>query len=364
MSRRYAVAMALLAMSLVAPMSVAPIGVAAQQFTPRGHDITLVIGAPGTSDFAEQFARWAGRWRGIAERGEIEMEVIGETESNKSDYEILRSRVSSWNDPGTTHWIVFIGHGTHREGESKFNLRGPDVRASELAKWLNVTQIDASELQRNAPMVIVNCSSSSGPFVNALSAPGRVVVTATASASEHNFARFGDYFSEAMLSLESDLDHDHEISVLEAFLRASKQTQRFYESEARIATEHALIDDNGDALGTRAKAFRGTRVIANAKGDTDIDGQLARRIALPMGIDGQTQPLSDAQSVTRDRIEIQIETLRRRKHEMAEVTYYDEFELLMLELAQIYQAASQEQQGSREHDGGDAVTPAKASDQE
>ncbi|EMI51799.1 hypothetical protein [Rhodopirellula sallentina] len=356
MSRKFAIAMVLFVMCLVAPMSVT-----AKQSAPRGHDITLVIGAPGTSEFAEQFAQWADRWRGIAERGEIEIEVIGETESSESDYETLRSRVSSWSDSGTTHWIVFVGHGTHREGESKFNLRGPDVTASELAKWLNTTSANASDPQLKAPLVIVNCSSSSGPFVNALSAPGRIVVTATESATEQNFARFGDYFSEAMLSLESDLDHDHEVSVLEAFLRASKQTQRFYESESRIATEHALIDDNGDALGTRAKAFRGTRVIANAKGEADIDGQLARRVAFPMGINGQTPQLSDEQSVERDHIEMQVETLRRRKHEMPETTYYDELELLMLELAKIYQAASQEQQGS---DGANVVTPAKASDQE
>ena len=50
---------------------------------------------------------------------------------------------------------------------------------------------------------------------------------------------------------ETDIfDHDDEVSVLEAFLSASAKVGEFYESESRIATEHAPIDDNGDGKGT------------------------------------------------------------------------------------------------------------------
>src|SRR5687768_17002490 len=108
-------------------------------------------------------------------------------------------------------------------------------------------------------MVIVNCASGSGPFMNALSAPQRVVITATKSGQEQNFARFGDYFSSSISAPEADLDKDGQTSVLEVFLSAGHRVTEFYEQESRLATEHSLLDDTGDALGTPADWFQGVR---------------------------------------------------------------------------------------------------------
>ena len=113
--------------------------------------------------------------------------------------------------------------------------------------------------------MIVNCASASGPFVNRLSGENRIVVTATKSGTEHNYARFGEYFARAIASPDSDLDHDDEVSVHEAFLRASAEVRQFYETEDRILTEHALIDDNGDGKGTPASMFRGMRAQRDRK---------------------------------------------------------------------------------------------------
>ncbi len=49
-------------------------------------------------------------------------------------------------------------------------------------------------------------------------------------------------------AIVADLDKDGQVSLLEAFLIASRRTLEFYKVEGRIATEHALIDDNGDGL--------------------------------------------------------------------------------------------------------------------
>ena len=49
-------------------------------------------------------------------------------------------------------------------------MRGPDLEASELAAWL---------LAFERPLAILNCSSSSAPFLKKLSAKGRIVITAT-----------------------------------------------------------------------------------------------------------------------------------------------------------------------------------------
>jgi hypothetical protein len=41
----------------------------------------------------------------------------------------------------------------------------------------------------------------------------------------------------------------------------------FYEADGRLATEHALLDDNGDSLGTPADFFRGDGVFVQPKWD-------------------------------------------------------------------------------------------------
>ena len=81
-------------------------------------------------------------------------------------------------------------------------------------------------------------------------------VTATRSGYQHNYARFGKFLAEALSNPKNDLDKDGQISLLESFLSASHRTTEFYKTEGRLATEHALLDDNGDGLGTPATWFR------------------------------------------------------------------------------------------------------------
>ena len=229
-------------------------------------------------------------------------------------------------------WLVLIGHGTYARDVAKFNLRGPDVSAKELSEWLESVE---------RPLVVVNCSSASGPFINRLSRTGRVIVTATKSGTEQNYARFGKYFAEAILSPDSDLDHDDAVSVQEAFLRASAGVQEFYDNEVRISTEHALIDDNGDQRGTPAKMFRGVRPIAAAKDGGELDGNLAKRIALaPIG---SVLRLSPDQTTRRDALERQLEKLREQKDRLDEEAYLATIEPIMIELAKIYRDAESRQ---------------------
>ena len=118
-------------------------------------------------------------------------------------------------------WIVLIGHGTYDGREAKFNLRGADVTDLELAEWL-------SPVKRQ--VVVINCASASGPFINRLSGPNRVVVTATKSGFEMNFARFGQYLAEAIADPRADLDKDGQVSLLEAYLTAEQPGRRVLSS--------------------------------------------------------------------------------------------------------------------------------------
>ncbi len=225
---------------------------------------------------------------------------------------------------------MLIGHGTFDRELAKFNLRGPDISGAELAK-----QLDAI----HRPLIIVNCSSSSGPFINRLSGDGRVIVTATNSGVEQNYSRFGDHLSAAIADPAADLDHDEQVSLLEAFLSASAGVARFYEQEARLATEHSLLDDNGDKLGTPPTFFRGIRAVQSARGGAEPDGQAAHRYIL---VPGKNQPvLSASQLQRRDQLEAAIEELRAQKSTLAEARYYEHLETLMVQLARLYEEADQ-----------------------
>ena len=59
-----------------------------------------------------------------------------------------------------------------------------------------------------------------------------------------------DWFVQAFTDDVADVDHDERLSVLEAYRYARNEVERFYESENRLLTEHALLDDNGDGEGT------------------------------------------------------------------------------------------------------------------
>ena len=76
----------------------------------------------------------------------------------------------------------------------------------------------------------------------------------------------------------ADLDKDGAVSVLEAFLIASRRAGEFYRENDRLVSENALLDDNGDGMGTPVDWFRGVRTQKKAKGKSSADGKLSRLV--------------------------------------------------------------------------------------
>jgi hypothetical protein len=220
---------------------------------------------------------------------------------------------------------VFIGHGTFDGRSAKFNLRGPDISADDLAATLKPCK---------RPLAVIQCASASGPFLNALSAPGRVIITATRSGYEVNATRFGNYFARAVADPAADLDKDGQTSLLEAFLMASRQVDDFYKEAGRLATEHALLDDNGDGLGTPADWFRGVRAVQKAADGKTVDGIRAHQMFLVRS--ATEQELSPALRARRDELESQLSALRDRKSQMKEDDYYNHLERILVEMAKLY----------------------------
>ncbi len=286
----------------------------------------IVIGAAGEESYAEIFRAAAMQWVEACHANEIEVILVdgaGSEENQESD----RERVLGWieSEPATERWLVLIGHGTSDRDASNFNLRGRDLSDEDLAKSLGK--------QEGSRWLIVHGGSSSGPWINALSGPNRVVVTATKSGAEQNYARFGEYLSLAINDPDSDLDHDHQISVLEAFLAASKRVTQFYSNEDRIPSEQALLDDNNDKKGTPAVFYRGVRPVKSPAEGLKPDGLLASRIQIASL--KKQMALTFAQQSEIEHLEEQLEVLRARKQLLEESAYYGELESLMMEVIRV-----------------------------
>ena len=289
-------------------------------------DLILIQGSPGEPQYAEIFSRWCERWKKAAERGQLKVTLISpESAGDGQKEQFLKQLALQRTASPLPLWVVMIGHGTFDGRTAKFNLTGPDLSARELNEAL-------AEVARLS--IVVNCSSSSAPFIEKLSQENRIVVTSTRSGEQVNFSRFGEFFSEAIGSLDADLDKDRQTSLLEAFLSASRQTTEYYEAEGLIPTENALIDDNGDGTGTRANAFEGVRATATPeKPGVFLDGFRAHQMHLVAG--AETLQLSPEQLTQRNELERQVELLRLQKKDLPEEEYYQRLEVLFLEMAEL-----------------------------
>ncbi len=296
--------------------------------------VLVVVGADGTKEYGQQFREWAARWEKAASAAQADFTAIGLSEqlpdqAGKSDRDLLQEQLGKIAPASPESlWLVLIGHGTYDGKTARFGLRGPDFTPTDLAAWLKPFE---------RPLAIIDCTSSSGPFLNELSGPNRVCVTAARSGSEFNYARFGDYISSAITDSHADLDKDDQTSLLEAFLLASSGVREFYAAEGRLATEHALIDDNGDKLGTPADWFAGLRATKTAKDGATLDGLRASQFVLVKSAREAQLPAS--LRARRDQLELALAEIRQQKAKLSEDDYLAKVEPILVELSKLYESA-------------------------
>ena len=225
------------------------------------------------------------------------------------------ARLQSVVKTGDQITIYLIGHGSGAEEESKFNIVGPDITGMQFAEMLDV--FDQQD------MVIVNTTSASYGFSASLSSEGRVVVSSTRSSSEKFDPVFSNYFIEALDNRNGDRDKNNRVSILEAFNYAKSNVEEFYEEQGRLASEHAGLDDNGDAL------FSLNPTTA------EIDGRLAE-IAYIDNLVDDTSGLSEEAIRLKSRmqeLERSVFILRGRKAEFLEADYWQQMDELLVALA-------------------------------
>lgn len=296
----------------------------------------LIGGLGGSSDHTTQFERYLSETRrGLIEQFGFEaanVTVLGETsiadrpwvettstsENIRSVFERLAASVGANDDL----YIVLFGHGSFDGTNAQLNIPRRDLNDVDYDEL--VSQVNARQV------VFINTASSSGPFVDALSAPGRIIVTATRSGTERNETTFPRFVVEALSSGSADLDRNGETSVAEVFAFASEQTTRAFADANNLATEHALIDDNGDGKGTEWDKLEGS-----TDGAVASVTRLNSRSASLAGLSPENRGAASELLSHKERLEIEIAEAKSRKASLSTDEYYAKLEVLFVELARL-----------------------------
>jgi hypothetical protein len=205
--------------------------------------LLVVVGLAGDPEHGELFEKWAHGLAGTASEhlgvGKANITTLTGDAATRAGVSKAFAALASAAGPDDTVMVVLFGHGTFDGRAAKFNLPGPDMTPDDFAPLLA-----AIKAQR---LVFVNTASASGPFVEALKGPGRVVVAATRSGAEKYATLFGGPFVDAFSSEAADANRDGKVTILEAYEFANKQVAAAFQREGILQTEHASIDDTARA---------------------------------------------------------------------------------------------------------------------
>lgn len=291
----------------------------------------IVVGLGGSAEYREAFHTYGmSLYAALTQRHGIPTEnvtLLAEREDLAPDAFADRStranllkalgELAGRANPQDRIVIVLIGHGTAQGDEPRFNLPGPDLGPEDFMAGLTAFPTQT--------LALIHTGSASGGFVAPLSGPNRVIVAATRTARERNATEFPRYFVEAVTGDGADLDKDGQISLLEAYVYARQEVERFYQDENELLTEHSVLDDNGDGEGSHEASLAGP------------DGQLAATFLLGSGAGTATQTTDDPvlARLYEERQEIQgrIDGLQAVREAMEEEQYQAQLEDLLVELA-------------------------------
>lgn len=173
-------------------------------------------------------------------------------------------------------WIFLIGHGNYDGKRAWFHVAGRDPSNEDVGRWMDDV--------RCREQVIWLMHSSSGWFVKPLSREGRIVIAATAADDESNETEFPHALAAVSKMPIAKLDRDENkvVTIAELYTAVTAEVLRRFQSDKRLPTEHAQIDDNGDGIGTediQQKLSEDSVLKPGSK--TKVDGDLARTTVVP-----------------------------------------------------------------------------------
>jgi len=188
--------------------------------------------------------------------------------------------------PEDVLWVIIVGHSHYDGKHSWLNLPGPDIHHLDFAKLF--AEVAAAE------QVFFITTPTSGYYIKPLSMKGRVVITATETDWETNETEFPHELARVLSTppdvKEFDIDADGSLTLFDLYVTVARNLAQSYVERELLATEHPLLDDNGDGRGTevqidflteeqggRAKPKKGAATARPSTGD----GRIARTISLP-----------------------------------------------------------------------------------
>ena len=278
----------------------------------------IVAGLGGEPDYQQRFAAEAndlGRvFKGSGESAHVY--TLSGAQSTASQLRDTLSTVARDAKADDDFVLILIGHGSFDGVEYKFNFVGPDLTAAQIAEMCD--RIIARR------QLVVNTTSASGGSVAALERPGRAVIAATKSGTEKNATIFARYWIEALQDPAADADKSDSISAMEAFTYAAKKTAAFYDTQKRLATEHAVFDDVGHGEPVR-EAGNGQGLLLSSITLLRLGGNLQ----------AANDPAKRAHLQKKEELEQKIDILRYQKAAMDPADYKQQLTAALLELAKV-----------------------------
>jgi hypothetical protein len=280
----------------------------------------VVAGLGGEPDYSQRFIAAAidldRIFKGSGPSAHVS--TLTGSQATAAQMRISLAAVSREAKPDDDFVLILIGHGSYDGVEYKFNVLGPDITAAEIALLCN--RISSRR------QLIVDTTSSSGGAIAALERPGRAVISATKSGTEKNATVFARYWVEALQDPSADVDKSESISAMEAFTYATRKTAAFYDSQKRLATEHAVFNDTGSG--------EPVREAANGQGTLLSSFTLLR---LGSSEQAANDPAKRALLDQKDDLEQKIDTLKYQKAAMDPADYKKQLTDALVQLAKVQQ---------------------------
>jgi hypothetical protein len=280
----------------------------------------IVGGLGGEPDYEQRFTAAANEMdRIFRAEGPVHVTTLTSANATAAQLHDALAAVAREAKSEDDFTLILIGHGSFDGVEYKFNLVGPDMTAAQIAELC-----DKIPAQRQ---LIVDTTSASGGAVAVLERPGRAVIAATKSGTEKNATVFARYWVEAFQDPSADTDHSGSVSALEAFVYAARKTAEFYDSQKRLATEHAVFNDTGS----------GQPVSAAGNGQGNL---LASFTLLRSGATAQApgDPAKRALLEQKDELEKKIDMLKYQKAALDPEVYKKELTDALVKLAKVEEA--------------------------
>jgi hypothetical protein len=304
----------------------------------------LIGGLGGSSEYTEKFKNYLFETDNALQRqfglpadhiivlaeqgieGEAFVDGVSTAENIRASFEDLAGRTT----PDDDVYIILYGHGSSDGEVAQFNIPRRDLSSSDYAELVGGL--------RARRVIFINTASASAPFIDAISGPDRIVITATRRGTQRNETSFPAFLVEALSSPSADLNKDGDLSIGEVFTYASQRTAQSYEESNHLATEHALLEDTGDGEGHRAEELA-DQGEGNLAGVTYLKRQSG---AIAGG--GPVDASAAQQFRQKDDLEREIADLKGQKGQLGEEEYYGQLEGLFVQLARLNDAIEAGQQ--------------------